>query len=83
MSNRINKPAIVEAILLQDIFENATKKQVTQFVDDFFDMIANHVIAGNEVNIAGFGVFEKYKRQDGSFKPKFRAFTKFKEAVKR
>lgn len=82
MSIRINKPAIVEAILLQDIFENATKKQVTQFVDDFFDMIANHVIAGNEVNIAGFGKFEKYKRQDGSFKPKFSSFTKFKAAVK-
>lgn len=82
MSNRINKPAIVEAILLQDIFENATKKQVTQFVDDFFDMIANHVIAGNEVNIAGFGKFSKFQRQDGSFKPKFAPFTAFKQQVK-
>lgn len=82
MSNRINKPAIVEEILLQDVFENATKKQVTQFVDDFFDLIANHVIAGDEVNIAGFGKFEKYKRQDGSFKPKFSAFTAFKSQVK-
>ncbi|MHB8098109.1 MAG: HU family DNA-binding protein [Sulfuricurvum sp.] len=79
---RINKAALVEEILLQDVFESATKKQVTQFVDDFFQTIANHVIAGDDVAITGFGKFEKYTKQDGTFKPKFSAFTEFKSAVK-
>lgn len=79
---RINKAALVEEILLQDVFESATKKQVTQFVDDFFQTIANHVIAGDDVAITGFGKFSKYTKLDGTFKPKFEAFTDFKSAVK-
>lgn len=80
--SRINKASLVEEILLQDVFESATKKQVTQFVDDFFQTIADHVIAGDDVALANFGKFEKYTKQDGTHKPKFTAFSSFKQAVK-
>lgn len=79
---RINKPALVEEIMLFDIFENASKTQITAFVEDFFELLANKVIEGNEVTIPGFGSFTKYKKQDGTFKPKFTAYKQFKDAVK-
>ena len=78
---RINKPKLVEEILLHDAFAGATKSQVTAFVDDFFQFIADKVVAGNEVAIAGFGKFEKYERQNGTFKPKFTPFKDFKDKV--
>lgn len=79
---RINKPLLVEELLLQDIFAEATKGKVTEFVEDFFNLIAKHVVAGNEVAIPGFGKFERYTKQDGTFKPKFTAYGEFKNAVK-
>ena len=78
---RLNKQAIVEQLQLQDLFADATKKQITEFVEDFFDMIAERVAAGDEIAISGFGKFEKYERMNGTFKPKFSAFGDFKERV--
>lgn len=78
---RINKPALVEEIMLQDVFAEATKSQVTQFVDDFFDLIMSKVSNGDEVAIAKFGKFEKYERQNGAFKAKFTPYKEFKESV--
>jgi len=78
---RINKPALVEEIMLHDVFAEATKTQVTEFVEDFFELLAAKVVEGNEIAIPKFGKFEKYTRQDGTFKPKFTAFTDFKAAV--
>ena len=79
---RINKTALVEEVMLHDAFESTTKSQVTQFIEDFFDIIAKHVAEGDEVAISGFGKFEKYRKQDGSFKPKFTAFKELKDSVK-
>lgn len=83
---KLNKQLMVEQLMLQDIFANATKKAVTEFVEDFFDMIKTNVIAGNEVSIPGFGKFYKYAKTKegkltGAFTPKFSAFTDFKDAI--
>lgn len=78
----INKKELVSRLQLMDAFANATKTATTQFVEDFFNLIASEVVAGNDVSIPGFGKFEAYEKQDGSLKPKFTAFTAFKEAVK-
>lgn len=79
----INKQALVNELMLQDIFANQSKTKVTEFVEDFFDLIANHVIAGNEVSIPGFGKFYKYTSTVDATKvtPKFKAFKDFKEAM--
>ena len=79
---RINKRALVEEIMLHDVFENATKTQITAFIEDFFNILADKVIEGNELAIPNFGKFERYKKLDGTFKPKFTPYKDFKEAVK-
>lgn len=78
---RLNKDALVEQLMLQDIFANATKKAVTEFVEDFFKLVEDTVAEGGEVSIPGFGKFEKFERQNGAKVPKFRPFTAFKEKV--
>ena len=78
---KINKPALVEELLLYDVFETATKAQVTSFVEDFFQLLADKVAAGDEITIPKFGKLEKYQRTNGAYKPKFTAFTDFKNAV--
>ena len=82
MAQIINKDVLVGKLQLMDAFANSSKKATKEFVEDFFDLIANEVIAGNTVSIPGFGKFEPYTKQDGSLKPKFTAFTAFKDAVK-
>ena len=77
---RINKKQLAEDILLYDVFENATKSQVEAFIEDFFDLISKKVVEGDSVAISGFGKFEKYERQNGTFKPKFVPFKEFKDA---
>ena len=77
----INKPALVEEISLYDVFENASKKDITLFVEAFFDLIAGKVVQGDEVSIPGFGKFSKFQKQDGTFKPKFAAFKEFRQNV--
>lgn len=79
---RINKPALVEELMLHNVFENATKTQVTAFIEDFFKLLADKVIEGNELAIPNFGKFERYEKQDGTFKPKFTPYTAFRDAVK-
>lgn len=78
---KLNKAQIVEQLMLQDIFANASKKAVTEFVEDFFIMIQDNVSQGNEVTIPGFGKFEKFERQNGTKVPKFRPFSAFKAQV--
>lgn len=81
MSQTINKEALAEELYLHDIFAELPKKQTKEFVEDFFEMISNHVIDGNTVSISGFGKFEPYTKKDGGVTPKFRPFTKFKDSV--
>lgn len=78
---RINKQQLAEDIMLHNVFESATKTQVLQFVEDFFTIIEDKVVAGDVVAIAGFGKFERYQKQDGSYKPKFTPYTEFKAKV--
>ena len=78
---KLNKQALVEQLMLQDLFANATKKAVTEFVEDFFGLIEKTVVEGGEVSIPNFGKFSKFTKQDGTFKPKFTAFTAFKNKV--
>ena len=82
MATRYNKASLVEDLTLHELFADAPKYKIAQFVDDFIEMITSKVIAGDEVALAGFGKFEKYQRENGSFKPKFTAFKDFKDAVK-
>ena len=78
---RYNKVNLVEDLLLQDIFATTSKKRVTELVDDILAIIQERVVEGDEVTFAGFGKFEKYERENGSFKPKFTAYKDFKDAV--
>ena len=82
MAQIINKDALVDKLQLMDAFSTPRKQAPNEIVGDFLDLIANEVIAGNTVSIPGFGKFEPYTKQDGSLKPKFTAFTAFKDAVK-
>ena len=74
-----NKAALAERIYEFDNF--STKKQATEFVEDILRLIKDEVAEGNEVSLAGFGKFEQYKLASGVIKPKFSAFTDFKNAV--
>lgn len=76
----INKAKLAEKLLEFDMFD--TKKQATEFIEDFTGYIKDAVIAGDEISIPGFGKFEAFERQNGDKSPKFRPFSAFKDAVK-
>ncbi len=76
-----NKPALVDELALYDVFAEASKKDITLFVESFFDFIIEKVSAGDTISVPGFGKFEKFEKQDGTFKAKFSAFKDFKDAV--
>lgn len=81
MAKTMNKEAFAEAISTHEVFENYPKYKIKQFVEDFFGIVTDAVVAGDSVSIAGFGKFENFERQNGTRKPKFTAFKDFKEAV--
>lgn len=77
---RINLPALTSEIMLHDAFANTSKAQVEAVLRFTFDTIANHVVAGDEVALPGFGKFERFESSvTGSIKPKFRPAKKFKD----
>ena len=79
---RINKKVIVEELALQDFFAEAPKYKIEQFVEDFFQSLADKVIAGDEVAIPGFGKFAKFTTSTtGKHKPKFTPYGEFKAAM--
>jgi len=78
---RYNKTSLIEDLQLQAIFADATKKDITEFAEDFFNLLVRKVAAGDEVSIPGFGKFEQYELVSGVIKPKFTAFLDFKAAV--
>jgi nucleoid DNA-binding protein len=75
----LNKKALADRIAEYDNF--STKVQAQEFLDDIIGLIVDTIVDGKVVSIAGFGKFESYTRTNGQVVPKFRAFTKFKEAV--
>ncbi len=91
----MKKDGLVEAIMKAGNLE--TKKQAQEIVEAFFDTIVKTLGRGEEVAVAGFGVFKVVKRAArmgvnpktgekiqiaASTKPKFRAGKFLKEAVK-
>ena len=78
---RYSKSDLVNDLALHDLFANASKRKVTEFVEDYLQIITDKVAAGDEVAIANFGKFSKYIRQNGQAKPKFTAYGEFKSAV--
>lgn len=78
---KYTKVNIIEDLLLQEVFASTNKRQVTEFVDDFFQLITDKIASGDEVTIAKFGRFEKYVRENGTKKPKFTPYLSFKLAV--
>lgn len=81
MAKTMNKDALVEALLLHSAFEGKTKTATKEFVEDFFELIANTVAEGDTVSIPTFGKFEPFTLANGTSVPKFRPFKDFKDAV--
>lgn len=90
----MNKASIVEKV--QEML-GGTKVQAEQVVDMVFDSIVNSIKNGDEVSIAGFGIFSSKERAARTARnprtgetitvpamrvPKFRASKALKEAVK-
>ena len=90
----MKKDGLVEAVMKAVGIE--TKKQAEATVDAVFDTITNTMAKGDDVNIAGFGVFKVTKRAArmginpktgekihiaAKTAPKFRASKALKEAV--
>jgi len=90
----MNKQAIVEAV---NSILNTTKVQAEQVVDKVFDSIVDTLKKGDEVSIAGLGIFSVKQRAARDARnprtgetvkvaamkvPKFRAAKALKEAVK-
>ena len=89
----MNKASLVEKVQTEN---DSTKAQAERVVDMIFDTIISEVSSGNEVSIAGFGIFESKKRAarmgrnpktgekiqiKASTSPKFRAAKAFKDQV--
>ena len=89
----MTKSDLVDYIAEQN---DITKTQAGDIVDSTFDYIIEQVASGNDVRIAGFGVFEQKQRTarkgrnpatgesmliPSATLPKFRAYTGFKESV--
>ena len=90
----MNKAALVDKV--NDVL-GTTKVQAEQVVDTIFDGITASLKKGDEVSVAGFGIFSAKKRAARSARnprtgeivkvaamnvPKFRAAKALKEAVK-
>ena len=90
----MNKQAIVEAV---DGILNTTKVQAEQIVDKVFDSIVGSLKKGEEVSVAGLGIFSVKQRAARDARnprtgetvkvpamkvPKFRAAKALKDAVK-
>ncbi len=91
----MNKSALIE-LVHEEI--GSTKAQAERVVEIIFETIIDNVSKGQEVSIAGFGIFESRKRAArmgrnpktgetiqivASNSPKFRAAKAFKDAVKK
>jgi nucleoid DNA-binding protein len=78
---RHNKDSIVAELQLHEAFVDAPKYKVKEFVEDFFQSIADKVAAGDTISVAGFGKFEPFTRGNGTVTPKFRPAKAFKDAT--
>jgi integration host factor subunit alpha len=56
----LETPALTKAQLADMLFEQIglNKRESKDMIDAFFDLIAEQVVAGNDVKISGFGNFQ-------------------------
>ena len=78
---RISKVDFINEIALHDALAETTKKDITSIVNHVLDTITNHIVAGDEVHLSGFGKFEKFTRANGALAAKFRPAKALKDAV--
>ena len=81
----MNKQSLIDAVHEKI---GGTKVQAEQAVDTFIESIVNSLKKGDEVSIAGLGIFSRNPRTGESIQvaamkvPKFRAAKALKDAVK-
>ena len=90
---------ITKAILIEKLAEKleVSKKEATDFVNEFQNLVVDEVVAGNEVKLSGFASFDSVERSARTMrKPRtgepievsaykgviIRPFKAFKDAVK-
>ena len=78
---RINLTSLTNEIGLHEALTDVRKAKTEDLLRAIFAFIKDHVIAGDDVAIPGFGKFENFERQNGVKTPKFRPSTTFKAAV--
>ena len=56
----LDTPALTKAQLSQILFEQLglNKREAKEYIEAFFDLIAAHLVEGQDVKISGFGNFE-------------------------
>ena len=55
---KISKVELINEVALHDVFANTSKAKVTSVVNHILDTITAHLVAGDEVNLSGFGIFK-------------------------
>lgn len=55
---KISKVEFINEVALHDVFANTSKAKVTSVVNHILDTITAHLVAGDEVNVSGFGIFK-------------------------
>ena len=56
----LDTPALTKAHLSEMLFEQLglNKREAKEYIEAFFDLIAAHLVEGQDVKISGFGNFE-------------------------
>ena len=76
----MKKPELIKAVMEKLGME--VKKDAERAVDAVFDTVFGSMSRGEDVNVAGFGIFKVAKRKERMGRnPKFRAAKALKEAV--
>ena len=79
---RINIPTLSSELALHEAFTNTSKAQVESVLRHLLTTIADHVVSGDEIALAGFGTFKPFTSStSGKKKPKFTAAKAFKDAI--
>lgn len=55
---KISKVELINEVALHDVFANTSKAKVTSVVNHILDTVTAHLVAGDEVNVSGFGIFK-------------------------
>ena len=78
----MNKPELASKLQKSGLLKDHSKKDIIEFIDQFFNIIAAEVAYDETVSIPGFGKFYKFTSSTtGKKSPKFLAFKDFKESV--